>query len=239
MKDIINSEIYKLKIRKKHRKIVATSIVVISLANFYFFVFEKTNSLEYLLVYFDKIFGMILVLSAIYNFIFQEDYKYDVHKNFLWIFGNLKKLFRGKLSIQITLVSLNYFAIAIPTMLFLGFYKREMIGLDVIIIIMFSYYFILLRTLMVINIFTNLWHNDYVTFVLGWFTVNVFGLLIGMAEGVLKVGDVISSHTIEGQMVGLLPNIINSCGFSTDIVINILLIIVAIIVCEHIYINKK
>jgi hypothetical protein len=206
------------------------------LADFYFFICEKVDSLEYLLVYFDKIFGMILVLVAIYNFIFQEDFKYDVHKNYMWIFGNLKRLFSGKLSIQIALVTLNYLVIAIPTVLFLSFSKREMIGLDVIIIIMFSYYFILLRTLMAINIFTNLWHNDYVTFVLGWLTVNVFGLLTGVIEEVLKVGDVVSSHTIQGQMVSLVPNILNNGVSSMDIVINIFLVLVAIIICEYIYI---
>ena len=208
---------------------------MITLANVYFFICKKVDSLEYLLVYFDKIYGMILVLTAIYNYIFQEDFTYDVHKNHMWIFGNLKKLFRGKLFVQIVLVTLNYLVVAIPTVLFLGFSKREMIGQDAIIIIMFSYYFILLRTLMVINIFTNLWHNDYVTFVLGWLTVNVLGLLTGVIEDVLKVGNIVSSHTIQGQMVGLVPNTINNGGFTVDIVINIFLVLVGIIICEYIY----
>lgn len=76
MKDIINSEIYKLTIGKKYLKILYVSIVAMILANIYFFICKNVDSLEYLLVYFDKIYGMILVLVAIYNFIFQDDFKY-------------------------------------------------------------------------------------------------------------------------------------------------------------------
>ena len=186
-----------------------------------------------------KCYNSYIFISELLDIFIVTFTKYDVQKNYMWILGDLKKLFRGKLSIQITLVTLNYWAIAIPTVIFLGFSKREMIGLDVIFIIMFSYYFILLRTLMAINIFTNLWHNDYITFVLGWLTVNVFGLLISLIEEILKIGNVVSSHTVQGQMVGLVPNTIDNGGFSRDIIINIFFVMIGILICEYVYKNNR
>lgn len=239
MKDIINSEIYKLTIRKKDIKIISASIAAIIMVNIYFFVYKKVDSSEYLLAYFDKIYGMALVLVSVYNYFFQADFTYDVYKNHMWIFGNLKKIFRGKIVVQIALVTLNYVAITIPTVLFLVFSKREIIGIGEIILVMFSYYFILIRMLMVINIFTNLWRNDYITFALGWFVVNVFGLLTGIVEDGLNLGEVVSSHTIQGQMVGLVTNVVNNSGLNIDILINILLTFLGIIICEYIYVNKK
>lgn len=240
MKDIISSELYKLKNRRKHKLALGVSVLAIVLFCMHFLIYKNVGVTDFLFFYLPKVYAFIIALAVLYNYFFQEEYQYNTQKNLIWIMRNRKSIFLGKFIVQLVILTINYLSICLVLFLFMIIKSNDFSEIKSLLLIIFGFYFVLIRAMILFDLFTIIWKNDYVTFVMHWCAVNFAGLLVGMLESLIKIGEVISLHTIQGQLSNVFITAVDGNGFATSIIVNILLSLIGLCICILIYkMNNK
>lgn len=239
MKDIINGESYKLKNRRKHKIALEISVLSIAMYCIYFLLYQNISVTDFILNYLQKIYTVIIALAVIYNYFFQEEYQYDTQKNLIWIMRDRKSIFLGKFIMQLVILTINYLAIGLVLLLFASIKANDFSEIKALLMIIVGLFFVLIRAVILFDLFTIVWKNDYITFSLYFVTINILGVVIGFLESFLKIGDTLSLYTIQGQLSDVFVTVFEGEEFGISIGINILLSLLGLCVCLVLYKRNK
>lgn len=236
MKNIIAGEFFKIKCNKKNWIINCIIIFAVIIYCTYLILLNISIS-EFINNELVTIVRLFLMSAILLNYIYQEEYHHKTMKNLMSIIRSRRVIFSGKLLVQVVLASCTYFFIIIilfvSTMLMKNDSKSISLILQNMSIVLLVIYFTLLRSLALLDLFTVLCKNDYITFTLYWFSMNCGGHLLNFVLRNKQIPN-ISMYTIQGQ-INSIPY--NNIQVLNSIIINIAVFIVYIFIAEIVF-NK-
>lgn len=239
MKEIFKSELYKLK--NSYYYFIFNILIFITIVCYciYLKFYIHADITELLTNYIPSKFNLIISVFMVFNFIYEEEYRYSTLKNLVILRGSKIEIFLGKFITQILAAMLSYTMMITIVLICLIFFDKgsntSSLQVKSVITNFFSLIPIILRALAFLDIVTMLFKNDYIVFLVYLVCTNFINILLSAITVFFKPIEFIKHYTINNA-VNILSygNISISESLSMNI-INVIIFIIYIIIGTFIY----
>ncbi|ADL53880.1 ABC transporter permease [Clostridium cellulovorans] len=225
MKNILKSEIYKLK-NSSYYWIINVSIAVVII--FYCVYLRFFNDMDRVILISNSIpskFNLIINVLMIFSFIYQEEYQYDTLKNSVILTGNKTSIFFGKQIVQSLIVILSYTMVLLLFLLSILVFKKgsdySFAQVESLVIYFAILIPIILRALAFLNVITILGKNDYVIFAVYLIIVNFSDIFLSLASSVFQKLEFLREYTIQSQVNQIIGMNMNGNEIVKTLVVNL------------------
>lgn len=208
MLGILNGEWYKIKNSTKGKVTISLSPIIVLLYCIYIICYKKAvNQEEFLLLLWTKV-NILIVIFALFNFIFQEEFSCNTMKNIYCIIGSRWKIFCSKIIVQFTLVAgtfaIDCFLIYIISVI----YYENQVGVLPLFLMQFQGGIVLIwRAMIFLDLLTIILKNDYFVFLVYIIYLQFSKYFILVIESTLAISVKTSEFSFQNQIVRLISQI--------------------------------